>query len=349
MTSTNTNTRVIFREYAPEGAHSADFFAIDRSQPVPSSSSLTEGQVLVHVSTLSVDPHQRLFISAPKGAPGDSSEFLYPLGEPIFGIGVGTVAASNNAAFAVGDQVRSELMPWQEYAALDGQILTKLPQSDLPLSSHVGVFGMPAFTAYLGLVVAGKPKAGETLLISAAAGAVGQVAVQLAKARGLRVVGVAGSDDKTAFVRDLGADAVINYKTCGDFAAAIKAAAPEGIDIYFDAVGGEFLDAALLCLNPLARVVACGSMSTYGAERSSVHGIKNLPSLIVKQATIQFIYYMPHYGTQREIEFLDELKQLVDQGKMRFRIDERSGLENAPQALADLFAGNNHGKLIVRV
>ncbi|KAJ2330304.1 hypothetical protein GGI00_003773 [Coemansia sp. RSA 2681] len=349
MSSANTNTRVVLRNYVPEGTHSAECFAVDNSQPIPDGSSLADGQVLVQVSALSVDPHQRLFISAPKEESASGSPaFLYPLGQPIFGIGVGTVVASKSTAYAVGDQVRSEGMPWQAYAVLAESQLTKLPVSDIGLSSHVGVYGMAAFTAYIGVVTAGKPKAGETILISAASGAVGQVAVQLAKARGLRVVGIAGSDDKIEHVKSLGADAVINYKTCGDLAAAIAKAAPEGIDIYYDNVGGETLDAALLCLNTFARVVACGSMSTYGAEQCKMHGIVNMPSIIVKQVTIQGIYYLPHYGTQRETDFLQEMAQLVEQGKITFKVDERIGLESAPQALADLFAGKNFGKLIVK-
>ncbi|KAJ2890751.1 hypothetical protein GGI21_006067, partial [Coemansia aciculifera] len=239
MSSANSNTRVVLRNYALEGTHSAECFIVDSSQPIPDGSSLADGQVLVQVSALSVDPHQRLFISAPKetiaSTSSTKSAFLYPLGQPIFGIGVGTVVASNSTAFAIGDQVRSEGMPWQAYAVLADSQLIKLPTSDVDLSSHVGVFGMAAFTAYIGVVSAGKPKAGETILISAASGAVGQVAVQLAKARGLRVVGIAGSDDKIEHVKSLGADAVINYKTCGrDLAAAIAKAAPEGIDIYYD-------------------------------------------------------------------------------------------------------------------
>ncbi|KAJ2690134.1 hypothetical protein IWW39_000944 [Coemansia spiralis] len=344
----SSNTRVVLREYAPEGVHSPDCFTVDHSQPIPDIKPLAKGQVLVHVSALSVDPHQRIFISPPPEKPTIKSAFRYPLGQPIFGIGVGTVAASKSTEFAVGDKVRSEGMPWQAYAILGEDQLIKLPASEGALSDHVGVYGMAAFTAYLSTVYAGKPKEGETILISAASGAVGQVAVQLAKARGLRVVGMAGSDDKVEHVKSLGADAVINYKTCGDLNAAIVEAAPEGIDIYFDNVGGEILDTALLSLNSLARVVLCGSMSTYGAAQSKLRGVLNLPSIIVKQVTLQCIYYLPHYGTQRETDFLQEMARLVEQGKMQFRVDERIGLESAPQALADLFAGKNFGKLIVK-
>ncbi|KAJ2809889.1 hypothetical protein H4S07_002995 [Coemansia furcata] len=343
------NTRVVLREYAPDDVHSPDYFSIDNSQPIPDSNKLTKGQVLVQVSTLSVDPHQRLFISPPPTMPTVKSAFRYPLGQAIFGIGVGTVIASKNASYAVGDRVRSESMPWQEYAVLNEDQLIKLPDNDSPLSDHVGVYGMAAFTAYLGTVYVAKPKAGETILISAASGAVGQVAVQLAKARGLRVVGMAGSDDKIEHIRSLGADAAFNYKTCGDLDAAMAEAAPNGIDIYFDNVGGEILDAALLNLNPLARVVICGSMSTYGAAHSKIRGIMNLPSVIVKEVALKCIYYLPHYGTQRETDFLQEMTQLVEQGKIQFRVDERIGLASAPQALADLFAGKNFGKLIVKV
>ncbi|KAJ2825201.1 hypothetical protein IWW50_002956 [Coemansia erecta] len=341
------NTRVVLQAYAPSDVHSTSYFTIDRSQRVPEASSLQPGQVLVKTEALSIDPHHRLYIDAPHES-GPAAEFTYPLGQPIFGVGVAAVVASSSSRFSAGDWVRAEELPWQAYAVLPEAALTKLPKSAAPLADYIGVLGMPAFTAYLGTVVVGQPRVGETLLVSAAAGAVGQMVVQLAKARGLRVVGVAGSHEKAAHVESIGADAVINYKTCGDFAQAITDAAPGGVDIYFDNVGGEFLDAALLNLNTHARVVLCGSMSTYAADKSKIAGIKNLDTVIVKEVTLRSIFYQLHLGTDVEAAFLEEMERLQAAGQIQFKTDERQGLESAPQALVDLFTGRNFGKLIVR-
>ncbi|KAJ1833115.1 hypothetical protein LPJ63_003005 [Coemansia sp. RSA 2711] len=343
------NTRVVLQAYPPKDVHTTSCFTIDRSQPVPDASALQLGQVLVKTEALSIDPHHRLYIDAP-GESGPGEEFRYPLGQPIFGIGVGTVVASRSDSYSIGDWVRGDELPWQAYTVISDQALTKLPKTtSAPLLDHIGVLGMPAFTAYLGIVTVGRPKRGETLLVSAASGAVGQIAVQLGKVNGLRVVGVAGSDDKVEHIKHLGADAVINYKACEDYARAINQAAPEGIDIYFDNVGGEFLDAALLNLNRHARVVICGSISTYAADKSKIAGVKNLDTTIVKEVTLQSIYYQPHLGTLVEADFLEEMAQMVACGQIEFKTDERIGLESAPQALVDLFTGRNFGKLIVRL
>ncbi|KAJ2083229.1 hypothetical protein H4R24_000966 [Coemansia sp. RSA 988] len=347
--STSTNTHVVLQRYAPKDVHSPDFFSVERSQPIPDASLLKPGQVLVRVEALSIDPHQRRFIDSLEGQDfGNAKPFVYPLGQPITGIGAGVVISSSSNQFTVGDRVRSDDIPWQTYAVVADNTLTKLPQSSLPLSDYIGVLGMPAFTAYLGVVMVGQPKVGETLLVSAASGAVGQIVVQLAKVRGLRVIGAAGSDDKVSYVKSLGADAVLNYRTCGDFVQALGQIAPKGIDIYFDNVGGEFLDAALLHLNTHARVVICGSMSTYAVDKAKISGIKNLDTLIVKEVTLRSIFYLLHVGTTIEEEFLQEMTQLVEQGLVKFKTDVREGLEHAPQALADLFTGDNFGKLIVK-
>ncbi|KAJ2451191.1 hypothetical protein EV183_003775 [Coemansia sp. RSA 2336] len=327
------NTRVVLQSYAPKDVHSPSLFSIDDSQTVPDAATLQPNQVLVKAEALSIDPHQRRFIDVPDSSNKTAHRFRYPLGEPIVGIGAGTVVASTSSQFSVGDWVRSEQFPWQEYAVFADQHLVKLPKTAASIVDHVGVFGMPAFTAFLGITLVGQPKAGETMLVSAAAGAVGQVAVQLGKARGLRVVGVAGSDDKVEYVNRLGADKTINYRTCGDFVHAIKQAAPEGIDIYFDNVGGEFLDAALLTLNPHARVALCGSISTYASDKSKIAGIKNLDTIIVKQVTLRSFHYQPHLGTPIEADFLEEMAQLVAANRMQFKLDLRQALDQYIQLL----------------
>ncbi|KAJ1995106.1 hypothetical protein GGI25_001332 [Coemansia spiralis] len=353
--SASMNTRVILTSYAPKEVHSTSIFTIDRSQPPPDISSLSEGQVLVKLDAISIDPHLRLFIDAPPSEASSDSvtddlpkPFLFTLNQPIMSIGVGKVVASVSAEYNVGDRVRAEYFPWQTYAVFSSKDLTKIPDSGRPLEDYVGILGMTSFTAYLGLIDVGRPKSGETLLVSAASGAVGQIVVQLGKARGLRVIGVVGSDDKATYIKNIGADAVLNYKTCGNYECAIRKIAPEGIDIYFDNVGGALLDAALLNLNVCARVVLCGSMATYASDTSKVTGIKNLDKIIVKEVTMKSIFYLPHIGTKIESDFFDEMHQLEQQGKILFKLDARDGLEHAPQALVDLFTGANLGKVIVR-
>ncbi|KAJ2727169.1 hypothetical protein GGI07_000053 [Coemansia sp. Benny D115] len=345
------NTRIILTKYAPKGVNDTSYFKVDRSQTVPKPETLKEGQVLVKAVALSIDPHLRIYITEPEDKKGLTDDnYQSPLGEPILTIGAGIVIASNSPNLKVGDKVRGKVFSWQEYAVLQDSDLTKLPSTDrIPLEKYIGVLGMPAFTAYLGVVTLGESKAGETLLVSAASGAVGQVVVQLAKKRGLRVVGIAGSDDKVEYVRSIGADAAINYKTCGNYVDAIKAAAPEGIDVYFDAVGGELLDAALFNLNQRGRVLLCGSMTTFSADRSKVQGIKNIDRMIMKQGVIKGLFYQPYEGTQVQTEFFEEMSQLVDNDEIEFKVDERNGLESAPQALADTYMGRNFGKVVVKL
>ncbi|KAJ1943704.1 hypothetical protein EC988_006169, partial [Linderina pennispora] len=251
--------------------------------------------------------------------------------------------------FQPGDIVRSDQFRWADYTVVDEKALDKMPSNDVPPSTYLGIHGMTSFTAYIGVAHFGKTKQGETLLVSAASGAVGQIVVQLAKARGARVVGVAGSDEKVEYVKSLGADAVINYKTCSDFDKAIKEAAPEGIDVYFDNVGGEFLDAVLLNLNFGARVVLCGTMSTNGLDRSKVYGVKNLDLLVTKNITINTLFYALLSGSQVETDFIAEVSELAEQGKIQLKMDVRNGLESAAPALMDQFQGKNFGKVIVKL
>ncbi|KAJ1829128.1 hypothetical protein LPJ56_000595 [Coemansia sp. RSA 2599] len=354
LEQSGANTRIVLREYLPPGVISASYFSIDSSQAIPSADSLASGQILVSVGALSMDPHLRIYITSSNTEdPSSASDphALHPLGEAMSGIGVGVVVASKSEKFKVGDRVRAGDMPWQQFAVLVDHLVEKLPGDEptVALEDHLGVLGMPAFTAYLGVVTLGQARAGETLLVSAASGAVGQMVVQLAKARGLTVIGVAGSDEKTEYVRKIGADTVLNYKTCGDFDQAIKSVAPQGIDVYFDSVGGDFLDAVLPNLKMRARVILCGSMTTFGADRSTVKGIKNVDSMIVKEAVMRGLFYQLHVGTQAEADFVNEVSQLVKRGAVHFKTDVREGLECAPQALADLYSGNNFGKLIVRL
>ncbi|KAJ1944125.1 hypothetical protein FBU59_002690 [Linderina macrospora] len=342
--SAQINNRVILNAYLPDNDFSTSYYSVDSTQTVPTAESLAPGQVLIKVDSLSIDPHLRFF-----AAVSNPSIYRYELGEAVYSIGVGVVTASKSDKFQPGDIVRSDQFRWADYTVIDEQVLTKMPRNDVPPSTYLGVLGMTSFTAYIGVAHFGKAKQGETLLVSAASGAVGQIVVQLAKARGLRVVGVAGSDEKVEYVKSLGADAVINYKTCGDFYTAIKEAAPEGVDVYFDNVGGEILDAALLNLKFGARVVLCGNMATNGLDRDKVYGVKNLDTIVTKSVTIHTLFYALLSGSQVETDFVAEVSELAEQGKIQLKVDERTSLENAAQALMDQFQGKNFGKVIVKV
>ncbi|KAJ1957276.1 hypothetical protein EC988_000915 [Linderina pennispora] len=346
MTSDNPVTRVLANRYSPGGAPSLDIFKVV-SVPAPTKDSLKENQVLVRSLYLSVDPYQRGRLS---GAT-DSFVPCYELSKPITTDGVAIVEASTSADISEGDIVSSRIAPWETKSVVDAAALRKLPTGTTDNArDFITVFGMPSFTAFVGLTTVGKPKAGETILVSSASGAVGQTVVQLAKARGLRVVGVAGSDDKVELVKSIGADAAFNYKTCGAFTEAIKQAAPEGIDIYFDNVGGEFLDATLVNINFGARIVSCGMISQYNVKSADeVYGLKNTFNILTKAAIFQGVRVSKYYGTPTEDEFMAEVGKLYKEGKLQYRIDETTGLENAPQAVLNLYDGKNFGKSVIKV
>ncbi|KAJ2866357.1 hypothetical protein FB639_005029, partial [Coemansia asiatica] len=209
---------------------------------MPSAENMDEGSILVRTLHLSCDPYLKGCISTMF----KDSPFAIKPGEVVCGIGIGVVEASTSPEFNVGDMVSGFRVPWQTRFVTKTEGFSKIEvDSKIKAIDYLGVLSMPSFTAYVGLVTVGKPKEDETLLVSSAAGGVGQMVVQLAKARGMRVVATAGSDDKVEFIKSLGADVAFNYKTCGSFADAIKKHVPEGIDLYFDNVGGEFLEAAV--------------------------------------------------------------------------------------------------------
>ncbi|ORX71225.1 YfmJ protein [Linderina pennispora] len=346
MTSENSITRVLANKYSPSGAPSLDNFKVV-SAPAPTKDSLKENQVLVRNLYLSVDPYQRGRLT------GATNSYVprYELNEPISNFGVAVVEASTSTDIVEGDIVYIKVAPWETKSVADAAAVRRLPHSTIDNArDFITVFGMASFTAFVGLTTIGKPKAGETILVSSASGAVGQIVVQLAKARGLRVVGVAGSDDKVELVKSIGADAAFNYKTCGTFTEAIKQAAPEGIDIYFDNVGGKFLDAALANINFGARIVSCGMISQYNVKSADeAYGLKNTFNILIKAAIFQGLFLPKYAGTQVESDFVTEVGKLYKEGKLRYRIDETTGLENAPQAVLNLFDGKSFGKSVVKV
>jgi len=312
----------------------ANFEAVDRAMPVPADS-----EVLRRTIFLSLDPYMR-------GRMSDAPSYAAPvaLGAVMCGHTVSRVVESRDPSFSTGDIVAG-YDGWQQYAASPGKDLRKLDPDGAPISSAIGVLGMPGLTAFVGLVDIGQPKAGETVVVSAASGAVGSIVGQLAKHRGCRAVGVAGSREKCRYVVDqLGFDACVNYKT-DDLVPALQAACPSGIDVYFENVGGAVLAAVLKCLNRGARIPLCGLISEYNATENI--GGPNLRPLLVHRATVRGFIVSDH--ADRMPAFLKEVAPLVRDGRIAYREDIVDGLDAAPAALIGLFEGRNFGKMIVRV
>lgn len=302
---------------------------------------LAPGEVRLRNMYISLDP-------AIRGWMGDDPNYIEPiaLGDPIRCSVIGRVLESASDEFSPGD-VAMTMGGWEAYTTVQGAALNRLDESaGIPLSNFLGVLGPTGLTAYFGLLDVGQPKAGETVLVSAAAGAVGSVVGQIAKMQGCRVVGMAGSDEKCAWLtEDLGFDAAINYKSCGDYQQAILAACPEGVDVYFDNVGGEILDAALMCLNKYARVAVCGWISTYNTPNAP--GPVNLWQLVAESVTIRgfvVLDYLDRFG-----EGIGQLAEWVMTGKLQFREEIVDGLDKVLPTFGRLFDGTNQGKLVIRI
>lgn len=300
---------------------------------------VADGQVLVRTVYLSLDPTNRGW------AGGDTYLPAVPLGSVMRGIALGRVEESRATGLAAGDVVQG-LLGWQSHAVLPAAQLTKLPSIPLPLSAHLGLLGHIGLTAWVGLLRVGQPRQGETLVVSAAAGAVGSLVGQIGKIKGLRVVGIAGSDEKCAWLTgELGFDAAVNYRKAPVF-AGLRRSCPDGIDVYFDNVGGETLDAVLSLINLRARVVICGLISQYNAT-AAPPGPKNLPNLLVKRARMEGFIVLDHVD-EAERAAADLVRWHLA-GKLQYRLDVVHGLERAPAAVNRLFDGSNTGKLVVRV
>ena len=298
-----------------------------------------EGEVLSRTIYLSLDPYMR-------GRMNEGRSYARPVevGQVMVGGTVGQVVDSRYPGFSPGDFVLA-YDGWQEYGVSPGSTLRKLDPKQAPISTALGVLGMPGLTAYVGLLEIGRAKAGETVVVSAAAGAVGSAVGQIAKIRGCRAVGVAGARDKCDYVvRELGFDACVSYRE-GDLFTALQAACPSGIDVYFDNVGGEVLKAALRLINVSARVAICGLISQYNAAEPPAG--PNLFPILVNRATIRGFIVSDH--ADRAPAFLAEATRWVREGRLKYREHVVDGLENAPAAFLGLFEGRNVGKLLVRV
>jgi NADPH-dependent curcumin reductase len=298
-----------------------------------------DGEVLVKIHYIGLEPAMR-------GWMNEGRSYIAPvgIGDVMRGFAAGEVIASNFPGLAVGDHV-SGVLGVQEYAVANGNALFKLDTGLAPLESYLGTLGMPGMTAYFGLLDIGKPAEGETVVVSGAGGAVGGVVGQIAKLKGCRVVGIAGGAEKCSYVTELGFDAAIDYKS-EDVMSALREQCPKGIDVYFDNVGGDILDAALAHLARNARVVICGAISQYNAT-DTIKGPSNYLSLLVNHASMTGFVFSDYLD--RIPEAAKALGGWVAAGELSSREDIAEGLENFPDTLLRLFRGENTGKLVLKV
>ncbi|MEU5147483.1 MULTISPECIES: NADP-dependent oxidoreductase [Streptomyces] len=320
----------------PQGWPVAEDFAL---REVPVNAEPATGRILVRNLHMSVDPYMR-------GRMNDVKSYIPPfqLDRPMEGGAVGEVVASGAEGFAVGDHVLHGL-GWREYAELDAQHATKVDASLAPLSTYLGVLGMPGLTAYAGLFEVASFKEGDSVFVSGAAGAVGGLVGQFAKIKGAsRVVGSAGSDEKvTLLTQKYGFDAAFNYKN-GPVAEQLPAAAPEGIDVYFDNVGGDHLEAAISSMNVNGRATLCGAIAHYN-DTEAAPGPRNLMQVIGKRLRLQGILVNDHAGLQQQ--FVQDVAGWLRSGELRYDETVVEGVENATSAFLGMLRGENTGKMIV--
>ena len=327
--------RQVLLDNRPTGAVTRENFRIVET-PMPRPG---EGEVLVRNEWLSLDPYMR-------GRMSDAKSYVKPVqvGEVMVGQTVGEVVDSRHPGFHKGDKVLTSL-GWQAYGVAKGQDLQIVDASHVPASYYLGILGMPGLTAWFGLLELAKPKAGETVVVSAATGAVGSVVGQLAKGEGCRVVGIAGGAKKCEYVvKELGFDACVDYKA-GKLAEDLRAACPDGIDVNFENVGGAVLDTALRLARLNARFVICGLIAEYNATEA--YGYKALRSILVNRVTMRGMIvfdWKDRYG-----EALADLAARLATGKLRYKESIVEGLDNAPQGLISLLAGGNFGKQLVKL
>lgn len=336
-----TNRQWVLDHY-PDGAATPETWRmVESAIPEPG-----PGQILIKTKWLSMDPYLRGRISpAANYAAGCAP------GEVMHGGGVGEVIASNHPDWAVGDLAECMGVGWQEYSVLTpdlpGSAATNRVPSDVPEQATLSWLGMPGLTAYVGLTEIGRPVPGDTLVVSAASGAVGQLVGQIAKLMGARVVGIAGSDDKLDYCRSIGFDAVINYKTCGDMKAAIAEACPNGVDVFFDNTGGPIHDAVLANLANFARVIICGRIAVVNEPPENDIGLRASSRLIVTRSSIQGLIVFDWWH-KRPTAFA-KLAEWQRQGHIKFREDVADGFETVPHALVRMLAGENRGKQLVKL
>lgn len=335
------NRRWVLDSYPEGAATAANWRLVQDDIPEPE-----VGQILVRTRWLSMDPYMRGRIS-----PAKNYTAGVRLGETMHGGGVGEVIASRHPAWQPGDLVEAMNFGWQEYAVISpdqaGSAAANRVQADAPPQAALSWLGMPGLTAYIGLFEIGRPKPGDTVVVSAASGAVGQIAGQIAKLMGARVVAVASSDDKLDYCRSIGFDAGINYRTCGDLGAAVAAACPDGVDFFFDNTGGPIHDAVLANLATFARVAIVGRIAVIDKPASEDIGLRSSARLVVTRATVQGLVVFDWW--HRRDEAFARLLKWHRAGHLKFREDVLEGISAAPEAFLRMMAGRNMGKQLVRL
>ena len=329
------NLRVLLKSRPVGFPTEEDFQIVESSIPEPE-----EGEILVKVEWLSLDPYMR-------GRMNDAKSYASPveIGEVMVGGAAGTVVNSRSPAFSVGDTVEGRL-GWQSYALSDGSGVRKVDESLGPLQTSIGILGMPGLTAYFGFLDVCEPNPGETVVVSAASGAVGQIVGQIAKIMGCKVIGTAGSDSKGQYIVDeLGFDSGINYKT-QNVGEALDEECPEGIDVYFDNVGGLVTDAVMDRLNIRARIAVCGQISQYNLKEPDL-APRNFGILTRSQAKMEGFLVFAYEN--RYDEGLNMMAKWIKEGKLRYREDVVEGLKNAPRTFIGMLNGENFGKTLIKV
>lgn len=329
--------KIITLKNRPEGKPTLDNFEFkEEEKPKPN-----DGEIFLKSKYVSVDPYLR-------GRMRDEKSYIEPfeVGKPIESGIIAEVVESNNSNFAKGDFVNG-MLQWKQFQTSDGKGLNKVDGEKAPLKAYLGVLGLTGMTAYLGLEKIGKLEKGETLLVSGAAGAVGSVVGQIGKIKGCRVIGIAGTDEKIERIQDkFGFDDAINYKTTEDMKKAIKKTCPDGVDVYFDNVGGEILDAAMANMNKFGRVINCGAISLYNKKETPT-GPRHETRLIKQSILMQGFTvrdYVKDFGPAQK-----QLAEWMEADKLEYFETVVEGFDEIPQAFLDLFEGKNKGKMIVKV
>ncbi|MBC7003158.1 NADP-dependent oxidoreductase [Photobacterium sp. BZF1] len=330
------NSQQVHLASRPQGTPSKDNFELV-TVALPE---LKEGEILVQNTWMSVDPYMR-------GRMIDRKSYIPPfqIGEVLEGGAIGEVTQSNNPDFPVGSKV-SSMLGWRSHFISDGTGLTLLPTTPLPEQTFLGIMGMPGMTAWTGLFRIADLQPSDTVFVSAASGAVGSIACQIAKMHGCTVIGSVGSQEKADYLLSLGVDAVINYKEAEDLTQALAEVAPQGVDVYFENVGGEHLEAALNNMNDYGRIAVCGLISQYNATEPQP-GPSNMAMLIIKKLKMQgFIVFdhWAHYG-----EYAQQMGQWIADGKVKYEETVYQGIDQAADAFIGLFEGKNKGKMLVKL
>jgi NADPH-dependent curcumin reductase CurA len=331
-----TTSREVRLKSRPVGTPTADNFelaTVTLADPAP-------GEVQVKNTWMTVDPYMR-------GRMNDVKSYSPPfqLGEAMQGGAVGEVVASNDPAFKVGDAVQS-FMGWREAFNAPAAMVQALDTHGLPPQAFLGVAGMPGLTAYVGLLKIAALKDGDVVFVSGAAGAVGQIVCQIAKLKGHTVIGSAGGADKVAYLKEIGVDHAIDYKAESDLNAALARAAPDGIDVYFDNVGGPHLEAALMNAKPMARFALCGMISQYNATDMG-EGVRGMILAVGRQIRLEGFIVSSHFDMMPA--FVGEMAGWIASGKVTWKETVENGIENAPTAFLKLFKGENLGKMLVKL